>query len=435
MPLDGVPLDGVPSDGVPSDGVPAGGVPLWLGSYPAAGAGTPVGRGEGIWRAVLDPADGSLTALGADGVPGAEGPVVATPAPSFLALHPGVDVLYAVGEAAEGTVTAFAVEGHALRPLSTVAAGGADPCHLLVVEHEGAHALLVATYTGGTLAVLPLADDGRFAPAVLAAGGPTQVHGTTGSGPRADRQEAPHAHFVARAPGGAVLAVDLGTDTLRRFRVRRGAEGLVVDPDGTAAVLPPGTGPRHLAVTPDGACLLVVGELDGRLHVLAWDAATSTGRLLGDVPLVGDAVPTGVPSGVPGGAPGGAAPDPLPSHVTLVDGTLTVGVRGAGPALGRGPDDVLVHRRVDAAGDAAAAALLAAPAWTTALPGAWPRHHAVLAGWTVVALQHADAVVAVRPGGAGGADAPGTDASAADTPAVVGGRLAVPAPACVVVGR
>ncbi|WP_197513132.1 hypothetical protein [Tessaracoccus coleopterorum] len=29
---------------------------LWVGTYPAAGQGTPTGLGEGIWRISLDPA-------------------------------------------------------------------------------------------------------------------------------------------------------------------------------------------------------------------------------------------------------------------------------------------------------------------------------------------------------------------------------------------
>ena len=53
--------------------------PLWIGTYPVAGAGTPVGLGEGIWRVDLDPATGALSNARQ---------VVETPSPSFLALHP-----------------------------------------------------------------------------------------------------------------------------------------------------------------------------------------------------------------------------------------------------------------------------------------------------------------------------------------------------------
>src|SRR5450756_3172872 len=73
---------------------------LWIGTYPAAGTGTPAGLGEGIWRVDLDVASGRW---------GIAELVAVTPAPSFVAVHPSGGVLYAVGELTQGTVTAFAV--------------------------------------------------------------------------------------------------------------------------------------------------------------------------------------------------------------------------------------------------------------------------------------------------------------------------------------
>ena len=56
------------------------------------------------------------------------------------------------------------------------------------------------------------------------AGSPASVHvlGHVGAGPHPQRQEGPHAHFVAHAPGGWVLVVDLGTDEIRRYRREAG---------------------------------------------------------------------------------------------------------------------------------------------------------------------------------------------------------------------
>src|SRR5690606_40186779 len=96
-------------------------------------------------------------------------------------------------------------------------------------------------------------------------GGAPRRQRHAGTGPVADRQEGPHAHFVAPFAhlgaaddgSGDVLVVDLGTDELRRHDP--GA------PDGTAprvvATFPPGTGPRPLAALPSGP-LVVVGEPD-----------------------------------------------------------------------------------------------------------------------------------------------------------------------------
>lgn len=359
---------------------------LWIGTYPAAGAGTPAGLGEGVWRVDVDASSGR---------PAAAELVAVTPSPSFVATHPSGRVLYAVGEVTQGTVTAFAVPADDPGPgpltvLDVVGSGGADPCHLLLAPD--ARTLYVANYSSGTLGVLPLDGAGRFAAEVLAARGPVQVWGHEGSGPDASRQEASHAHFVAIAPGGLFLVVvDLGTDELRRY-ARDPATGLL-GPAGIAATLPPGTGPRHLVFAPDGRTAYVVGELDVSVCVLAWDQRTATGTLV-------QQLPAGPTAGVPDQVTGGRV---LPSHVELVGDRLVVAVRTS---------DVLVGYAVAADGT-----LLEDGA--TALPGAWPRHFAVVDGTVVVAAQVGDALVTLRPGsGAAGW--------------VVSAVLPLPAPACVV---
>ena len=337
--------------------------PLWIGTYPAAGAGTPVGQGEGIWRAELAPETGALSHLTQE---------AATPSPSFLALHPNARVLYAVNEQFDGTVSAFDVVGDALVHRATVPSGGAHPCHLLL--DLDARSLLVANYTTGTLGVLPLDADGGFT-----AAGPDEVFAHAGAGPDLDRQEGPHAHFVAHAPGGAfVLVVDLGTDEIRRYR--RTETGLATD--GIAAAFEPGTGPRHLAFSADGRFAYVVGELDVTVRVLAWDAASGTGTLVQTLPATVTPAPR----------------RPLPSHVRLDGDRLLVGTRTA-DVIARfavGSDGLLTHVADDA------------------LPGSWPRHFEVVDGWTVVAEEDSGDVAVLAADGS------------------VVGSWPLPAPACVV---
>ncbi|HEX5331970.1 MAG TPA: lactonase family protein [Cellulomonas sp.] len=376
---------------------------LWIGTYPAAGAGSPAGLGEGVWRVDLDAASGTL---------GAAELVAVTPSPSFVATHPSGRVLYAVGELTAGTVTAFSVPvdepvdtvddgpaSHAPPPgplvvLDVVGSGGADPCHLLLAPD--ARTLYVANYSSGTLGVLPLDADGRFSAGVLAEGGPVQVWGHAGSGPDASRQEGPHAHFVAIAPGGLfVIVADLGTDELRRY-ARDPGTGLL-SPAGVAATLPPGTGPRHLVFAPDGRTAYVVGELDVSVRVLAWDPGTASGTLV-------QSLPAGPPPGPVDHEPGSAAGRRvLPSHIELDGDRLLVAVRTS---------DMLVGYALAADGTLVADG-------ATAVPGAWPRHFAVVDGTVVVAAQVGDAVVAFRPGEGA-------------VRWVVSSVLPLPAPACVV---
>ena len=344
---------------------------LWIGTYPSAGAGTPVGRGEGIWSVDLDDATGALSAARQ---------VAVTPSPAFLATDPDGRVLYAGNEYADGDLTSFEVTDDGLVERGTRPSGGDDPCHLLV---DGEH-LLVTNYTSGTLAVIERTAD------ALAPGG--QLLGHEGSGPVADRQEAPHAHFAALAPGGQhVLVVDLGTDELRRYA--RTPDGL--RPDGVAATLPAGTGPRHLAFSADGRFAYVVGELDVAVHVLAWDAATATGELVQSVPAVVGPAP--------------AAGRALPSHVVLDGDDLFVGVRVA---------DVLTRWRVGSDG-------LLTDGRSTPLGGRWPRHFAVVGRWVVAGLEKSDELVVL--------DRTVTSEMTGDDehgePVVA--RLPLPAPTCV----
>ncbi|RYV51216.1 lactonase family protein [Pengzhenrongella frigida] len=449
------PQPSTPQPSTPQPSTPQTSSPrtVWIGTYPEAGAGTPAGLGEGIWR----------VALGALGValpgPTAAGPVLAatTPAPSFLATHPGGRVLYAVGEQAAGTVTAFAAgpDGR-LGALAVVSSGGADPCHLLLAPDM--RTLYVTNYSSGSVGVLPLDVDGSFARATIAAGGPVQVLTHSGSGPDADRQEAPHAHSAAFAPGGAhLLVADLGTDELRRYRIA--IDGRLT-PDGIAATLPPGTGPRHLAVRtspttevdrPDGVIYLV-GELDVTVRVLRWDGESATATLIQTLPACGSSprdhpadlpepdsdrhtvVPergdaaTVVPergdaasvvpeaadaaSVVPVPVPSSAAAPTvsLPAHVVLGADRLLVSVRGA---------DVLAEFEVDPRTG------LLAPVAEVPAGGSWPRHFAVVDGVPLVANQHSDTITALhRPTAPTGPTTLTAPVGSASIP--------IPAPACVV---
>ena len=362
---------------------------LLIGTYPAAGAGTPAGLGEGIWRVELDDATGALADAHL---------LAALPSPSFLATTAGR--VHAVLEAEDGVVVTLAPtgpgegdeadHGHAgLTELARAESGGAFPCHVLPLP--GGDALAIANYGSGTLGVAPL-DAGAVA-------GPVDSWGHAGHGPHAERQDGPHAHFVALAPGGRhLLVVDLGTDEMRRFELTDSG----VQPAGIAATLPPGTGPRHVAFAAGHA--YVAGELDARVHVLAWDEPTATGAWVGAVPAVVPQPAATDPAAArhphPGadGDPVRPGPDDLPSHIAVDGGDVLVAVRGA-DVLTRyrvGPDGGLVDGR------------------SVALGGHWPRHFAVVGGWTIVALERGHALVSV------GSD--GTEA----------GRIELESPACVV---
>lgn len=308
-----------------------------------------------MWRLESDPATGALRDARL---------VVTTPAPSFLVATPRL--VYAVGEDDPGSLAAFAVHDDHLVPLApTPASGGSYPCHL-ALDPTGRR-LWVANYGDGTVGEVPLDDDERLV-------GPVRRTTHVGSGPNPERQEGPHAHFVVVAPGGRhVLVVDLGTDEVRRYRLQ--PDGLV--PEGVALRLPPGTGPRHLAFSPDGRRAYLSAELRPALLVLSWRPDEATGEVIGTHWLAGPAA--------------------SPSHVVVDDDRVVVAVRGT---------DQLVPFEVTDEG------LL--PLAPLALPGRCPRHFAVVDGRYVVALQESHEVVALDRAGA------------------VIGRAQIPSPACIV---
>ncbi|MGI5280585.1 lactonase family protein [Streptomyces rochei] len=242
----------------------------FIGSFTAAG-------GPGIVTAAVAPGTGELTVLsGTDRLPD----------PSFLALAPDGNTLYAVSETAEGAVAAFRVSGDKPEPAGRpVPVGGDGPTHLAL--HAG-H-VLTANYGSGSVTAVPLRADGTLARAA------SGVLRHTGSGPHAQRQQGPHAHQVRPDPSGRwAVSVDLGTDSVRVCTLTDGA--LTVHRE---TALRPGSGPRHLAFHPDGSHAYVVNELAPTVTVCRWDAVEGVLQPLTEVPVLpgapaGDAYPSGI---------------------------------------------------------------------------------------------------------------------------------------------
>src|SRR5699024_6767772 len=135
--------------------------------------------------------------------------------PTYLALHPAADRLYAVSEQGGGRVTSFGIGSDCrLGQVRTTRTGGSGPCHLRV--HPHGRWLHVSNYGDGVLSAVELTEAGDVSEHVV-----TYPH--TGSGPDAGRQEGPHAHSSRISPGGGYLMVaDLGTDEIRSYPLSSG---------------------------------------------------------------------------------------------------------------------------------------------------------------------------------------------------------------------
>lgn len=198
--------------------------------------------------------------------------------PSFLTVHPDSHFLYAVVNEQNGGVSAYAsdpVTG-TLTFLNKAASHGDNPC-FLGVDREGKD-VLVANYTSGSVAVLPIHDDGRLDEA-------SAVIQHSGSSANAQRQTSPHAHMISTSPDDRfAVAADLGLDKLLVYRFDAG-KGSLSPNDPAFFKTAAGAGPRHFAFHPSGKFAYVVTEMVPAVVALSYDAARGAFRELQTISL------------------------------------------------------------------------------------------------------------------------------------------------------
>jgi 6-phosphogluconolactonase len=246
--------------------VPAG---MALGEEYILYVGTYTGQeSKGIYAFRFDPATGDSHPLGL---------VATTEKPSFLAVDPKGRFLYAVNELdtfqnqPTGGVSVFAVDRAtaALRPLQQVSSLGEGPAHISL--DRSARFLMVANYTGGSVAVFPVEADGRLGPRSAF----VQQHG---SSINPQRQAGPHAHCIQVSTDNRLVVVaDLGLDKLLVYRFDASTGSLTPARPPSYGV-DPGSGPRHIAFTPSGKFVYAVNEMKSTVTVFAYDAAAGSLR-------------------------------------------------------------------------------------------------------------------------------------------------------------
>jgi len=186
--------------------------------------------------------------------------------PSFLALHPNERWLYCVHGGSGQGVSAFAInQKHGtLKYINTQPSGGTNPVHLSI-DPTG-NCLVVANYTGGTVAMLPISTDG-------AVGAPSSVLELTGEpGPDPVEQPGPHPHDIPLDRSGRFAVVpDKGLDRVFVFRLDT-VQGKLVPTDQESVQSKPGAGPRHAAFHPNAPYLYVINELDSTVSTYRFHA-------------------------------------------------------------------------------------------------------------------------------------------------------------------
>ena len=231
----------------------------YIGTYTrnAPGGDSGKAQSEGIYVARVASESGQLELL----------QTVPSDNPSFLALSPDQQFLFAINEVADfegkeaGSVEAYRIDEASgeIALINRHALPGPIPAHL-AVDPSGQY-LVVGLYIGGSYVVLPIGADGSL-------GAPIDEVMQEGSGPNEQRQEAPHPHAVTFDPAGRYIATaDLGIDKVEIFDLQEGKLAKI-----SAIATEPGSGPRHVAFHPDGTMLYVINELDATIAALPYDA-------------------------------------------------------------------------------------------------------------------------------------------------------------------
>lgn len=189
--------------------------------------------------------------------------------PFYLAVSPNQKILYSIhtkqfGGKEPDQVAAFTIaDGGELKLLSRQSARGSAACYL-DVDATG-KTVLVANYTSGSVAALPVNDDGSLGEAA-------SFVQHTGSSVDPARQKEPHAHcFVISPDNRFALAADLGLDQVLVYRLESAKAKLTAN-EPPFARTPAGAGPRHLTFHPNGKHVYVINEISNSVTLFDYDA-------------------------------------------------------------------------------------------------------------------------------------------------------------------
>ncbi|AYZ17383.1 MULTISPECIES: lactonase family protein [Klebsiella] len=220
----------------------------WVGTYNP--------NGEGLYRFTIDSQTGALRDKAL---------VAKLPHLAQLTVSADGKTLYAASEVDKGVVQAWRIGSNGeLSELNQVASGGAGPVYLSLTP-DGRH-LLVANYVSGSIAVLPVNEEGNLGEAVDIhqdqgpAGAERPAAAVEGSFAISDHN-GPHAHMIAADPSGKfVYSTDLGLDRIYQYRLDNASGKLTPNDPPFIDASSPGAGPRHFVFTPQGDGLWLINE-------------------------------------------------------------------------------------------------------------------------------------------------------------------------------
>jgi 6-phosphogluconolactonase (cycloisomerase 2 family) len=185
--------------------------------------------------------------------------------PSFVIVDRQRRCLYSAhGDGTQATAYRIDRANGRLSVLNQQPTGGRNGVHL-AIDATGRF-LVVANYATGTVALLPIEQDGSLGPR-------SDLATLTGTlGPHRTQQETSHPHDCPFDRTGRLVVVpDKGLDKVFVFRVDT-VRGKLVPADPPAVATRAGAGPRHADFHPTRPFVYVINELDSTIAVYKFDA-------------------------------------------------------------------------------------------------------------------------------------------------------------------
>ncbi len=196
--------------------------------------------------------------------------------PSFLAVSPDQQYVYAVNENADstmhttgGSIAAFSFnkQNGTLSFINKQYSGGKHPCYV-TIDKTGKW-VIAGNYSSGSLGVLKVRKNGGLDTT-------TQIIEHTGYSVNQDGQTAPHVHATVLSNDNKYLFVpDLGIDKLMIYSFNA-KSGKLAPAKIPFQMTEAGTGPRHFDFHPNGRYAYLVEELTGSVSVYGYSKGALT---------------------------------------------------------------------------------------------------------------------------------------------------------------
>ena len=182
-----------------------------------------------------------------------------TPNPSYIALSKNKNLIYAVNETSNGTISVFKLNNKtkALDCIQTKSVYGDDPCYISLSSDE--KSIVISNYSSGNLVVYALLNNGLIS-------NKYQIIQHNGHSINKLRQQNAHVHSAFFYNNNKnIISADLGEDNLYNYFFN---PFNFIDNNKVAVIkTKDGAGPRHICLSKNNVYMYVSDELTGTVTV------------------------------------------------------------------------------------------------------------------------------------------------------------------------